>query len=111
MLVTATWIDAFFEKSWGSHQQEDDQLGNAFSAAGRTMIGAAALQTKDPVKIARLLDLPTPYVSAVVWNLDHNLTWSKEAYSELALLISAEQVDEVKLRNTLGWAMEHFWEV
>jgi hypothetical protein len=111
MAITACWIDAFFEKAWGSKEQEDDQLGNAFSAAGRTMIGAAALQTKDPVRIARFLALPTPYVSAVLWNLDRNLIWTEEAYSDLAQLIAATHVDEQELTSVLNWAMEQFWEV
>ncbi len=69
MLVNSAWIDVFFEETWGHDQNEHDQLKNAYTAAARTMIGAVALQSKNPVRIAGFLDLPTPYVSAVLWNL------------------------------------------
>lgn len=108
-VVTAEWIHGFLERKWGSTDEEDDQLGNAFGAAGKTMLAAAALQTKDPVMVARFLGLPTPYVSAVIWNLDRNVTWTKEAYSQLALLMSSSDIDETMVNDVLQWAIEGFW--
>lgn len=59
--------------------------------------------------VARFLGLPTPYVSAVIWNLDRNVTWTKEAYSQLALLMSSSDIDETMVNDVLQWAIEGFW--
>jgi hypothetical protein len=110
-VVTAEWLDAFFAKAWGCNDNEEDQLASAFSSAGKTMFAAAALKTKDPVRIARFLGLPTPYVSSVLWNLDRNTLWITKAYSELALLLDQDDVNEAEVRGVLEEAMEQFWEV
>jgi hypothetical protein len=110
-IVPINWIDTFFAKVWGATDNEDDQLGNAFGAAGKIMIGATALQTKDPVKIARFVGWPLPYVSAVLWNLDRNTSWITKAYSELTLLMASTPIDEAELKDAIGWATEEFWEV
>jgi hypothetical protein len=107
----AAWMEGFFMRNKWTTNQYDDQLGNSWMAAARIMLAAATLLTNDPVKIARYLSLPLPYVSATIWNLDRNMHWIGEGYKQLAMLVSAEPVNETELSDELHSTMEQFWEV
>jgi hypothetical protein len=107
----AEWMESFFTRNkWTTHRY-DDQLGNSWMAAARILLSAATLFTNDPVKIARYLFLPLPYVSATIWNLDRNIHWISEGYKDLARIVSAEHVNEAQLSDVLHFAMEQFWGV
>jgi hypothetical protein len=108
--LNAEWLDAFFAKAWGCNDNEEDQLGSAFSAAGKTMFATAALRTKDPVRVARFLALPMPFVSAVIWNLDRDTRWITRGYSELMRLLEQDSVNEAEVRAALDEAIEEFWD-
>jgi len=105
------WVESFFIRNKWTTNRYDDQLGNSWMAAARILLAAATLLTNDPVKISRYLSLPLPYVSATIWNLDRNIHWMTEGYKDLAMLVSADAVDEAQLSDTLHSTMERFWQV
>ena len=107
----AAWMDSFYTRNKWTTDRCDDQLGNSWMAAARIMLAAATLLTNDPAKISRYLSLPLPYVSATIWNLDRNIHWMTEGYKDLAMLVSADAVDEAQLSDTLHSTMERFWQV
>jgi len=107
----AEWMDSFFTRNNWTHNLNDDQLGDSWLAVAQIMLAAATMLTNDPVKIARHLSLPLPYVCATIWNLDRNIYWTTEAYKDLALRLAADPVEEVQLCDALHTAMEQFWEV
>ncbi|MGC1783801.1 MAG: hypothetical protein WA708_14860 [Acidobacteriaceae bacterium] len=105
------WMDSFFTRNNWSTNRYDDQLSNSWMAAARIMLAAATLLSNDPVKISRYLSLPLPYTAAMIWNLDRNIHWMTEGYKDLAMLVSADPVDEEQLCDALHSAMEQFWEM